>query len=48
MSGKVAKIPRRAAKLSLPSKQKFAFTCVRLSVRAADGVWPRLDQDKWK
>jgi len=31
-----------------PTKQKFAVTSVRVSVRAADGARLRSYQDKWK
>ncbi|MBX3431703.1 MAG: hypothetical protein KF779_19115 [Hyphomonadaceae bacterium] len=48
LTGDGAKFRRVRLNTNSPTKQKFAVTCVRESVRAADGVRLGLDQDKWK
>jgi hypothetical protein len=47
-TGDGAKFRRVRLKFNSPTKQKFAVTGVRVSVRAVDGVRLGLYQDKWK
>jgi len=48
VAGEGAKFRRVRQNFLSPTKLEFAVTCVRLCVRAADGVCLGLKQDKWK
>ncbi|MBK6704682.1 MAG: hypothetical protein IPG56_13650 [Caulobacteraceae bacterium] len=48
LTGDGAKFRKVRQNFLSPTKQKFAVTCVRIGVRAADGVRLGLYQDKWK
>jgi hypothetical protein len=48
LTSKGAKFRGVRQSLSSPTKQEFAVTCARISVRAAEGACLGLKQEKWK